>query len=122
MILVDSCGWLEYLSDGKRAEAYAAAVKDVANLLVPTVCIYEVFRKLLTERGEDAALTAAAAMTMGRVVDLTLPVALVAARIGTDHKIPFADSVILATARAHAARVYTQDGHFRGLSDVEFIE
>lgn len=122
MILVDSCGWLEYFSEGKRAERYAGALEDAANLVVPTVCLYEVFKKLLTERGEDTALTAAAAMNAGRVVELTAPIALFAARVGFDHKIPFADSIILATARTYGARVYTQDAHFRGLPDVEFFE
>ncbi|MFA6034132.1 MAG: type II toxin-antitoxin system VapC family toxin [Myxococcota bacterium] len=122
MNIVDSCGWIEYLSNGSRAEAYAKPLEDTQNLIVPTVCLFEVFKKVLVERGEDAAMQAASLMQNGSVIGLDTSIALEAARLGREHKLPFADSIILATAELHDAVVWTQDAHFRGLGRVNFIE
>ncbi len=67
MNLVDSCGWLEYLADGDNAEFYARAILDVDQLLVPTICMYEVFKVVQRQRGEDIALQAVALLRQGRV-------------------------------------------------------
>ncbi len=122
MNLVDSCGWLEYFADAPRADFYAPAIEDVQNLVVPTICILEVFKRVLQQRNEDAALQAVALMHQGLVVDLTSSIALDAAKIGSQLKLPLADSVILATAHAHAAVIWTQDEDFRGIKGVRFIE
>ena len=121
MNLVDSCGWLEYYADGPNADFYAPAVEDTENLIVPVICIYEVFRKILQQRGEAPALQAAALMHQGLVVDLSSPLALSAAKIGIGLKMPLADSIILASARAHNAVVWTQDAHFKDIKDVRYI-
>jgi predicted nucleic acid-binding protein len=121
MNLVDSCGWLEYYADGPNADFYAPAVEDTENLIVPVICIYEVFRKILQQRGEAPALQAAALMHQGFVVDLSSPLALSAAKIGIELKMPLADSIILASARAHNAVVWTQDAHFKDIKDVRYI-
>lgn len=122
MNLVDSCGWLEYLADGPHADFYAPAIEDAASLLVPSICILEVFRKVLSEKGEGAALTVAAHMRQGNVVSLDTAIAVRAATLGHSLKLPLADSVILATARQHGATVWTQDGHFRGIADVKYLD
>lgn len=122
MNLVDSCGWLEYFADGPRAGFYAPAVEDTATLLVPTIVILEVFKRVLQQSGEVAALQVAAAMEQGKVVDLDASIALSAATLGARHGLPLADSVILATARAHDALVLTQDVHFKGLAGVRYCE
>ena len=121
MILVDSCGWLEYLADGPNAGAYAKAIEKTGDVLVPTVCILEVFKKVLQERGEGPALEAAALMQQGRVAPLDAGLAMNAAKLGADLGLPLADAVILATARAHDAVVLTQDARFKGLPGVRFV-
>jgi predicted nucleic acid-binding protein len=120
--LVDSCGWIEYFAEGPGADFYAPALQREGELLVPTICIAEVFRKVMHDMGEDAALRAAAAMKQGSVVDLDFFIALKAARIGSELKMPLADSIVLATAREHKALLWTQDEHFRGLGRVRFFD
>ena len=122
MNLVDSCGWLEYFADGPQADFYAPALENPGSLLVPTICPLEVFKRVLQQRGEDAALQAAAAMHQGLIVPLDAPLALRAARISDDLKLPLADSVILATAQTYAAVIWTQDTHFQGLEGVRYTE
>ncbi len=122
MNLVDSCGWLEYFADGPNAGFYATALEDTASLLVPTICLLEVFKRILQQRGEDAALQAGAAMHQGLVRPLDAGLALSAARISHDLKLPLADSVILATARAYQGVIWTQDTHFRDLEEVRYIK
>jgi predicted nucleic acid-binding protein len=120
MNLVDSCGWLEYLAGGKNAEFYASALENESQLVVPVICIYEVFKKVLKERGEDQALQAAALMHRGLVAELDAGLALEAARLGHLHKLPLADSLVLATAQKYKAILWTQDAHFKGLDGVRF--
>ncbi len=121
MILVDSCGWLEYLADGPNAGAYAKAIERLPEVLVPTICILEVFKKVLQERGEGPALEVAALMQQADVVELDTSIAMSAAKLGLDLGLPLADSVILATARSHDATVWTHDAHFKGLPNVRFV-
>jgi predicted nucleic acid-binding protein len=118
--LVDSCGWLEYFADGLAADFYAPALEDISRLIVPTVCLYEVFKKVLQQRGEDAAIEAAAVMQQGRIVELDESVALTAARLSHAMKLPMADSIILATASLHKALIWTQDIHFADIDGVKF--
>jgi predicted nucleic acid-binding protein len=122
MNVVDSCGWLEYFADAPNADFYAPAIEDVQNLIVPTICILEVFKRVLQQRNEDAALQAIALMHQGLIVDLTSSIALDAAKIGTQLKLPLADSVILATARTSDAVIWTQDEDFKGIKGVRYIE
>ena len=121
MNLVDSSGWLEYFADAPNADFFAPAIEDVPNLLVPTICILEVFRRVLQQRDEKSALQVAAVMQQGHVVDMDSAVALYAAGIGVDLKLPLADSVILATARMHDATIWTQDDDFKGLEGVRYV-
>jgi len=122
MNLVDSCGWLEYFSDGPNADFYAEAIEHTDTLIVPSICILEVFKKILGDRGEDAALEAVALMNQGEVVDLDVSTVISAARIGLELKLPLADGVILATARLKNARILTQDGDFEGLEGIAYIK
>ena len=121
MNVVDSSGWLEYLADGPNANFFAPAIEATAELVVPTISLYEVFKKLLGERGEQDALRAAAQMRQGRLVDLDNALALEAARISLAEKLPMADSIILATARFQRATLWTQDLDFKDLDDVEYV-
>jgi len=121
MNVVDSCGWLEYFAGGRNAAFFAPAIEDTKKLLVPSISILEVFKRVLEQRGESPALRAAAQMQMGQVVSLDAALALLAARLGHELALPPADSVILATARAHDAVVWTQDEHFRGIGGVKCV-
>ena len=121
MNLVDSSAWLEYLADGPNAEHFSEPLIDIDNLIVPTICIYEVFKAVSRQRGEDAALQAVALMKQGTTVHLTDDLALQAAKIGLEYKIPMADSIILVTVRAHEAVLWTQDQDFKDLKNVKYF-
>jgi predicted nucleic acid-binding protein len=118
--VVDSSAWLEYFADGPNAGFFAPAVEDVAALLVPTVVLLEVFKRLYQQVGESAALMAVAQMQQGRVVDLDAAMALTAARLGLEQRLPLADSVVYAAAKHHDATLWTQDGDFEGKPKVKF--
>ena len=120
MNLVDSCGWLEYLADGRNADFFAPRIEDVENLVVPTICVAEVFKRLLQQRGERAALQAVALMQQGHVKDLDISVAMSAAKIGAELGLPLADSVVLATARAAEAVLWTQHADFKKVKGVKY--
>ena len=121
MNVVDSSGWLEYFTDGPNAAAFAKPIEATAKLIVPTLSIFEVFKRVMTQRGEDVALEAAALMRQGRVVPLDDALALEAARLSVAHRLPMADSIILATALAHRATLWTQDADFENLAGVRYL-
>ncbi len=121
MNVVDSSAWLEYLADGPSAEFFSAPLEDTGNLIVPTICIYEVFKAVLRQRGEDAALQTVALMKQGITINLTDDLALQAAKISLEYKMPMADSIILATARVHEAVLWTQDQDFKGMEGVNYF-
>ena len=118
--LVDSCGWLEYFADGDNADFFAPALEDTENLIVPSLCIAEVFKVLLREKDENIARTALSAMRKGNVVDFDTDIALEAARISIIHRLSLADSIIYATGKKQKALIWTQDKHFGNLSGVSF--
>jgi predicted nucleic acid-binding protein len=122
MNVVDSSGWLEYFADGSNADFFAPAITDEPHLLVPTICMFEVFKRLSLQRGNESALQAMGMLYRGQVVALNDEIALQAALLSLEHKLPLADSIILATARTHNATLWTQDEHFKNLAGVEFIE
>ena len=103
MNVVDSSGWLEYLADEPNADFFANSILATADLLVPTLSLYEDFKRVLQQRGGDDALQAVALMQQGTIVELNASLALSAARISLNDKIPMADSIMLATARAYGA-------------------
>jgi len=120
MNVVDSSAWFEYFSNGRNASFFTPPIEDLDRLIVPSVTIYEVFKRVLQQREEGQALQAVATMQQGTVVNLDERLALNAARISVDLKIPMADSIVLATARAHSATVWTQDEDFRDLPNVQY--
>jgi toxin FitB len=122
MNVVDSSGWLEYFIGGENTSFFAPAIQDVGKVVVPTVSIYEVFKRILMEKGRTDALEAVAIMYDGKVIDLDREIALIAADLSYELKLPMADSIILATARANNATLWTQDEHFKDLEGVKYIE
>ena len=122
MNVVDSSGWLEYFADGPNADFFASSIENIAELIVPSISLYEVFKRILQQRGEDAALQAIVAMQQGEVIELDATIAINAAKLSVSLKIPMADSIILETARASRAIVWTQDADFKDLDGVQYIE
>ncbi|MDY7078225.1 MAG: type II toxin-antitoxin system VapC family toxin [Chloroflexota bacterium] len=122
MNVVDSSGWLEYFADGPNVDFFAPPIEDTAQLIVPTIIIYEVFKRVLQQRGEGEALQAIAVLAQGQVVELDTPLALNAAKLSVDHKLPMADSIMLATAQAHDATLWTQDADFETMPGVKYIK
>ena len=120
MNVVDSSGWLEYFADGPNAAFFAPPIEDTTELLVPSVSLYEVFKRVLQQRDETEALKAAALMQQGSVIDLSTQISLSAARISIAESLPMADSIILATARIHNAALWTQDSDFRSIAGVKY--
>jgi predicted nucleic acid-binding protein len=122
MNVVDSSGWLEYFANGRNAGFFADAIQDPAHLVVPTLSLAEVFKRVVSQRGDSAALQAVAVMQQGHVVPLDARLVVEAARLGVQQRLPLADSIMLATARAFAATLWTQDADFKGLEDVRFVK
>jgi len=118
--VVDSSAWLEYFADGPNATAFAPPIQATAELVVPSITLLEVFKRVYLQRGEGPALQAVALMQQGQVVDLDGPLALAAAKLSADSKLPLADSVVLATARRFEATLWTQDADFEGLEGVRY--
>jgi predicted nucleic acid-binding protein len=120
MNLVDTSGWLEYFFAGPNVARFAKPIESTAKLLVPTICLYEVFKKINIVGNEAQALQAVAKMSEGVVLELTESIALSASLISIKHKIPMADSIIYASALANNATIWTQDIDFKTLPGVKY--
>lgn len=120
-VLVDSSGWIEYFTDSANASTFAPAIENGDHLVVPTLSVLEVFKWVLRGHGENAALQAAALMQQGEVIDLDVSLAVHAAKLGLERRLPLADSIIYATAQVVGATLWTQDAHFEGLQGVRYI-
>ena len=122
MNVVDSSGWLEFFADGPNADFFAPAIQNIKQLIVPTLSIFEVFKRILQQREEGEALQAITLMQQGSVVELTSSLTLEAARLSLEEKLPLADSIMLATSRAYNAILWTQDSDFKNISGVKYIQ
>ena len=120
MNLVDSSGWLEYLADGKNAKFFAPIIEDTDELIVSVLNIYEVYKKVLVEKDENTAIQVVGLMQQAKVVDVTLSIAIQAAKFSYEFKIPMADSIIYTTARMNDSVVWTQDIDFKNLDGVKY--
>ena len=121
MNVIDSSAWIEYIAGTSYADLFDTPIADQRSLIVPVITIYEIFRKILSERDEDAALAAVSQLRTGMVVDVDLAVSLEAARYSKQHKLPIADALIYATAQLHNATLWTMDQHFKGLPGVKYF-
>jgi toxin FitB len=119
--VVDSSAWLEYFADGPNASRFAPAIETVAALVVPSITLYEVYRRLDEQRGRASAQRGVAQMMQGSVVDLDAHVALTAAQTSRAEHLSMADSIILATSRLHKAELWTQDEHFQNKPGVHYF-
>jgi predicted nucleic acid-binding protein len=119
--VVDSSAWLAYFADEPNAQHFASAIEAPGTLIVPSITLLEVFKKVAQQRGEGVALQYVAVMQQGSVVALDAPLALLAATLGVRHKLPLADSIIYATAQQGNALVWTQDADFEGLEGIRYF-
>ena len=120
MNVVDSSAWLEYFGDGSNAGDFASAVEDSAQLVVPTLTLFEVFERTHQLKGEATALEVLAIMLQGRTIELSPILAIEAAKLSLETGLAMAEAIILATARAEDAVLWTQDAHFQGFDKVEY--
>lgn len=121
MNVVDSSGWLEFFGNGRNAAFFAQPLSVPDQLLVPSISMFEVFKRVLLQRDEASALQAAALMQQGQIVALDAALAISAAKLSAELKLPMADSVILATARHFKATLWTQDADFDGIQGVRYV-
>jgi predicted nucleic acid-binding protein len=122
MNLVDSSGWLEYLSDGKSAKLFAPAIEKTEELIVSTINIYEIYKKILLERDESSAIQVVGLMQQAKVIEVSSTISIQAAKLSYERKIPMADSLIYTTAKQNNAIVWTQDIDFKELDDVKYFK
>jgi len=122
MNVVDSSGCVEYLANGINAKFFTPPVQDLEKLLVPSICLYEVFKRLVLDSWEENALQAVGIMSYGHIIELNRKIAIDAARISLELKLAMADSIIFATAHEYDATLWTQDAHFKGMEGVKYIE
>ena len=121
MNVVDSSGWIEYLTDSPNADFFAPVIQDTAQLIVPSISIYEVFKILLRDNIEEIAMERILQMSRGQIVPLDRELAIAAARLSLELRLPMADSIILATAQAYDATLWTQDVDFEGVVGVQYV-
>ncbi|GAB6270159.1 MAG: hypothetical protein STSR0002_29030 [Smithella sp.] len=121
MNIVDSSGWLAYFADEINAKHFMAPLSNPTMLVVPAITIHEVFKVILRESSENEALQAVVAMQKGEVIDLNISLALAAARLSLEHRLPMADSIILATAQEFKATIWTQDVDFKNISKIKYF-
>ena len=121
MNIIDSSGWLEYFSGGPNANHYLPPLNDPSSLIVPVITIYEVFKVVLRESAENEALQAVSAMQKGIIIDLNANLAMDASKLSLKHNLRMADSIILATARAHNCVIWTQDSDFQDIENVNYF-
>jgi len=121
MNIVDSSCWLEYLMDTEIGSGVAPVIENPGELVVPTIILYEVFKKLLAEKDEEYALDVVSYMQQGRVIELGVELSLSAARISQQYKLPMADSIIYATSLHYSAVIFTCDKHFKNIPDIRYF-
>ncbi len=122
MNVVDSSGWLEYFANGANAEFFAPAIQEERKLLVPVICLFEVFKRLHQQRGKEDALQGISQLYRGQIIPISDEIALLGAQAALKYRLAMADSIIYATARVYNATLWTQDAHFAGLEGVKFTE
>lgn len=120
--VVDTCGWIEWLTDGTLADKYAPFLKNSKNLLVPTLVQYELFKWVCRERDEAAAYEVIALTQRSEVISIDTPLALFGAEVSREYRLAMADALVYATALQHNAKVVTSDHHFSSLAHVEYFD
>ena len=120
--VVDSSAWLEYFVGTKNADNFAKVIENTKNLIIPTITIYKVFKKILQRKNRKNAIEIIAHMKLGKIIELNLGLSLKAAKLSIKFNLPMADSIILATAQEYNATVWTQDEDFKGIPGVKYLK
>ena len=121
-VLLDSSGWIEFFTGGPLAEKYAPYLTSRYQLIMPTIVLYEVYKKIKRERGEETALLFAGRLSATQVVQLTESIALLAADVSLKHGLAMADAIVYATARDQEAEVVTGDADLKDLPGVVYVK
>jgi len=121
MNVVDSSCWLEYLMGTETGSAVASIIENPVELVVPTITLYEVYKKLLTEKGEEYALDVVSYMQTGTVIELNAGLSLSAVQINRKYKLPMADSIIYATSLHYSAVLFSCDKHFKDIPGIRYF-
>ncbi len=122
MTIIDTSGWLEYFTSGPNSDFFSTAIKKDPNIIVPTIILYELWKKISREKGEDKAIELVAQLKRYEIVPLDESLSISAAKISNEYKIPMADSVIYATLKKYNATLWTQDSDFKDFENVRYIE
>jgi len=122
LIIIDSSGWIEYFTNGPLIKRYKEYIADATGIIVPTIVIYEVYKKIKRDASEKDALRAARYLTDQTTAPLTESIALTAAELGLEYSLHLADSIIYATAFERGCKLVTSDAHFEGLPNVVYIK
>jgi predicted nucleic acid-binding protein len=122
MIIIDTSGWLEYFTGGPNSNLFSTAIKNNPKIIIPTIILYELWKKISREKGEDKAIELVAQLKRYDIIPLDESLSISAAKISNDYKIPMADSIIYATAKKYNATLWTLDSDFKDLNDVKYIE
>jgi len=121
MNLVDTSGWLEYLADTKNAKNFADAIENTEELIVSSINVYEIYKKVLKEKDENTAIQIIGLMKQSKVIDVTSSIAIQAAKLSYEENIPMADSIIYITAKENDAILWTQDADLKSLEGVKYF-
>jgi len=119
--VVDTCGWIEWLTDGMLADQYTPYLESLEDVYVPTSVQFELYKWVKRESSEEQALEIIALTEQGIVTTLDTAISLAAADFSAMHKLSFADAIIYATAQQMSVSLITSDDHFEGLPDVEYF-
>lgn len=122
LYVIDSSGWVEYLTDGPLADQYVRYLADLSKLVTPTTVLFETYRILMRHWSQDVAYLAVAEMEYTRVVSLDSAMVIAAADFSLEHGLATADAFVYAAARLNGCELVTSDADFRGLPGVTLIE
>jgi predicted nucleic acid-binding protein len=118
LYLVDSSGWLEYVTDDSKAAAFGHYLEGEDSVVVPSIVVYEVYKHLAKHRGRTLADRFMSQALHRRVVPMDETIALAAANASLDHRLATVDAIVYATARVCQAQLVTANTHLRGLPGV----
>ncbi|MBT4836438.1 MAG: type II toxin-antitoxin system VapC family toxin [Methylococcales bacterium] len=119
--LIDTCGWIEWLSDGVLADKYLSYMTNINTVVVPTTVQFELYKWVCRVKGKQSAIESIALTEQGKVIPLSTSIALLAANFSSQYKLSFADAIIFATAQNESVKLITSDEHFVNLPDVTYF-
>jgi len=122
MTIIDSSGWLEYFIGGPNSDFFSKAIKNNPEIIIPAIILYEIWKKIAREKGEDTAIELVAQLKRYEIVPLDENLSIYAAKISSEYRLAMADSIIYATAKKYNAILWTQDSDFKDLKNVRYIE